>query len=112
MRTLFFGIVAALMPIWAGMPEASDLHGIMMVIERQVEGLRADDPRLLSSTISIQTRSLFSDDRTVLETFEKHFSGALGVRLAGFGAARKTELGFVQPPNFRPNRSTLAGQDP
>jgi hypothetical protein len=97
MRTFFFGIVAALMPIWAGMPEASDLRGIMMVIERQVEGLRADDPRLLSSTISVQTRSLFNDDRTVLETFKKHFSGAEGVRVAGFGTARRTELGFVQP---------------
>jgi hypothetical protein len=97
MRRLFFGIVAAVMPIWVGMPEASDLHGITMVIERQVEGLRADDPRLLSSTISVQTRSLFSDDRTVLETFKKHFLGAQGVRVAGFGMARKTELGFVQP---------------
>jgi hypothetical protein len=97
MRTLFLGIVGALMPMWVGMPEASDRHGLMVVIERQVEGLRADDPRLLSSTISLQTRSLFTDDRTVLETFKKHFSGAQGVRVAGFGTAKKTELGFVQP---------------
>jgi hypothetical protein len=107
MHTLFLGIVAALMPIWVDAPEASDLHGIMMVIERQVEGLRAGDPLLLTSTISVQTRSLFTDDRTVLETFKKHFSGAQGVRVAGFGTAKKTELGFVQPAQISDDTGRL-----
>jgi hypothetical protein len=97
MRTLLLGIVATLMPIWVGTPQAGDLRGIMVMIERQVAGLRDSDSRLLSSTISAQTRSLFPDDRTVLETFKKHFPGASGVRVTGFGAARPTELGFVQP---------------
>jgi hypothetical protein len=97
MRLLLVGVVAALMPMWASAPEAGDLTGIMVVIERQVAGLRGDDSQLLSSTISAQTRSLFADDRTVLDTFKRHFPGAAGVRIAGFGAARKTELGFVQP---------------
>jgi hypothetical protein len=97
MRTIIIGLAAALASIYATASEAGDLRRIKMVIERQVAGLRPDDPQLLADTISAQTKSLFGDQRSVLNAFKRRFPGATGIRISGFGMARQTEAGFVQP---------------
>jgi Domain of unknown function (DUF4864) len=97
MRRMTIGLVAALASIYATASVAGDLRSIKMVIERQVAGLRSDDPQLLADTISAQIRSMFTDEQAALDAFKRYFPGASDVRISGFGMARQTELGFVQP---------------
>jgi hypothetical protein len=73
MRMLLLGVVAALMPFYVSTAKAGDLNRIKAAIERQIAGLREDNSRLLSSTISVQTRLLFTDDRTLLKPSKEIF---------------------------------------
>jgi hypothetical protein len=96
-RTIISLLAAALASAYATASEAGDFRSIRMVIERQVNALRSDDPQLLADTISAQTKLLIGDDPAVLNALKRRFPGATGIRISGFGMACQTELGFVQP---------------